>query len=64
MNNIFLIGSEAVERAGSTIRSAADDMIRVSHNIDNAVQRLENILNEFIIRFENTTNEVKKGNQE
>jgi hypothetical protein len=59
MGCVYLSGSEDVYRAASMMQSAAQDMIRASSDIEGSVQRLEQILDNFIIRLEQALSGLK-----
>jgi len=49
---IHLVGAEDVRKAGSQMRSAADDMLRAANIISESNQRLTTELTELTTRFE------------
>lgn len=59
MDSIYLQGSEAVTRASNSMSSSADDMIRASNNISNALSDHQRFLTEWLDRFENILKENK-----
>ena len=58
MENIFLIGSEDVRRAGSTISSAADSMQSAASSIASSMEEQKRFLDEFICRFEEAVKQI------
>ena len=53
MDNIYLMGSEAVQSAGVSIRSAADSMTQAAGEISSAMFQERQHRQEFLDRFEN-----------
>ena len=58
MDNIFLVGSEDVQRAGSQISAAADNMKRAADSFDCSIERLKNMLEEYVSRFEQAVEKI------
>lgn len=56
MENVYLLGSEEVSRAGQAMRAAADDMQRAAMNIDGAFERHQRFLDDWLARFEAVMN--------
>lgn len=52
MNNIYLNGSEEVQRAGSQIQSAANDMQRAASSISEIFERQRCFLDDWLYRFQ------------
>lgn len=52
MEQINLLGAEDVRRAGSTISSAASDMMRAANIISEALQEHQRRMDDFLIRLE------------
>lgn len=51
-NYITLMGAEDVSRAGSRMASAAEQMSRAAGSIDDALQRHQQFLDDWLMRFE------------
>ena len=52
MDRILLVGSEAVENAGATIRSAAQEMQNAAGHIEKSLRLHQRWLDDWISRFE------------
>ena len=61
MESINLLGADDVSRAGRTIASAAEDMRRATGHMDEALQRHETFLDDWLIRFEDILKTKMKG---
>lgn len=48
---VTLLGAEDVRAAGNAMRSAADDMRSAASSIDNALDRHQRFLDDWLIRF-------------
>lgn len=60
MENIYLVGSEDVSRAGANINEAADTINRAANNIDCSIIGFENFMNDWLTRFEQVLKENKQ----
>ncbi len=56
---ITLLGSEGVEKAGYTMRSAAENMNRAATSIDSTLERFQRYMDEYLQRFEQILKEAK-----
>lgn len=61
---IHLIGAEEVRRAGSSMRSAASDMIRAASTIDESLHRHQRFLDDWLMRLEAILQEHFKSNDD
>ncbi len=52
MDNVYLLGSDAVERGGNSIRNAADDMTRAAANIEGALERHQRFMDDWLDRYQ------------
>ena len=57
MNHITLLGSEAVERAGSAMRQSADEMQRAASTFEAAAERLTRAMEDHACRIEEAMKE-------
>jgi len=57
---ITLLGTEDVRNAGGSMRAAANDMMHAASTISEAVTQHQNILDEFIDRFEIAIEKINK----
>ena len=62
METIYLTGSEAVQNAGSSMRSAAERMNQVAGNIEASLFRHQQFLDDWLYRYQNLleTNDKKR----
>jgi hypothetical protein len=58
---VHLIGAEDVRAAGSRMASAADDMQRAASSIDNALERHQRFLDDWLFRFESVMDKAARS---
>ena len=51
MESILLIGTEAVQNAGSSMRSAAEQMQRAANQIDESLRMHQRFLDDWLAQF-------------
>lgn len=56
MEHIYLQGSEQVQEAGRSIRSASEEMKQAALNIDGALERHQRFLDDWLLRLEQVLN--------
>ena len=61
MENIYLVGSEDVARAASTINGAADNMYRAANIVDNAIVNFQQQIDRLEQLLERAINELPQG---
>ena len=61
MENIFLVGSEDVQRAGMNISSAASDMIRAASMISDSIYIFQQQVDKIEQLLERAINELPQG---
>lgn len=59
MNTVMLIGTEQVQTAANTMRSAAEDMKQAASSMDFSLQQHRNFLDDWLQRFEQVLAEHK-----
>lgn len=60
MDYITLMGAEAVQRAGSTIRQAAGTMQTAANSIYDSLDRHQRFLDDWLARFEAAVNKLNE----
>lgn len=61
---VTLLGAESVQRAGSTIRSAAGTMQQAANNMYDAFDRHQRFLDDWLARFEAVVDKLVKQVEE
>ncbi len=52
MDNIYLQGSDSVERGGNSMRQAAQDMQQAATNIEGALERHQRFMDDWLERYQ------------
>lgn len=60
-DHITLLGTEQVQSAASTMRSAADEMSRAASNMDGALERHQRFMDDWLSRFEQVLADNSSG---
>lgn len=58
---VTLMGAEQVQSAARTMSQAANEMVRAASNIDNALERHERFMSEWLNRFEQILADTSSG---
>ena len=61
MENVYLLGSEGVEKAGHNISAAASDMIRAANIIDQSVFNFQEQINRLELLLQKAIDELPQG---
>lgn len=60
MENIYLNGSEAVERAGYSITAAAEQMTRAASSMDHSLTQHQQFMEDWLSRFEAAVERISR----
>lgn len=60
MEQVYLVGSEDVSRAGSSMASAASEMRQAANNFDGSVQDMKRFMDDWLNRFQSILEEDRK----
>ncbi len=61
MENVYLVGTEGVERAGRQMASAAESMERAASTISHALEHHERFLEDWLQRAQAVLEEADRG---